>query len=350
MIDSPEALLESLIRLKTLSGEEGASADLVQQTLAEWGFEVRREGNNVWAEAGSSGPRLLMVSHLDTVPPCDGWETDPWTPTWKGDALHGLGANDAGGCGVAMLFAFRALAQNPEGRIMVALTAEEENGGANGIQSVVGSWGVFDGAFVGEPTQLRVCTAQRGMLLIRCEAHGTSAHVAHAHRAENAIHKAARDIARLEAMRFEPHPVLGETRAQVVHIEGGLARNQVPDRCAFFVDFRTTPNLDHDELSAQICRELESATIIHSERYHPCGIDPEHPFAKACRSAAENPEPIGSATVSDWAFLGEIPAVKVGPGDTHRSHTANEYLLRSELHAGIAFYEKAARAAWRMHG
>ena len=337
-------LLHQLVATPSVSREEGALADLVQGLLQAWGAEVRRSGNNLWAEVGQGAPRLLLNSHLDTVPPCAGWSGDPFTPRWEGDRLVGLGANDAKGCVTGMLLAFRTLLAVPpaEGTVVLALTAEEEIGG-QGIATILDQLGPLDAALVGEPTGLQVCAAQRGMLLLRACAHGEGAHVAHAHLGENAVHKAAKDILHLASLHFEPHPLLGETKAQVTQVEGGRFRNQVPDGCSFFVDLRTTPNLDHAELAARLAGELASEVTIHSARYLPKATDPNHPIVKAALQAAGKASPVGSATTSDWAFLGDLPAVKVGPGDTHRSHRPDEWISKAELEAGVAFYASAVR-------
>jgi acetylornithine deacetylase len=344
MID-PCALLEAIVATPSVSGSEQALADHLAAVLDETGFTVQRQGPNLWFELGSRGPRLLLVSHLDTVPPCEGWSADPHRPWWAGDRLYGLGANDAKGCVAAMVLAAEALREEVEGlgiRLLVAFTAEEEVGG-KGIRELLPELGRLDAAVVGEPTGLRICTAQRGMLILKCVAHGESAHVAHAHLGDNAIHKAARDIARLAALRFEPHVLLGETRAQVTTIQGGLARNQVPDHCEFFVDLRSTPNLDHAELAAQIAGELESEVTVHSGRYLATDTPASAWVVKAALAAAGAQGGIGSATASDWAFLSHLPAVKAGPGDTHRSHRPDEWLSKGELAAGAAFYAKLVR-------
>lgn len=337
----PGTLLETLIATPSVSGEEAAIANLLQDLLASQGAEVHRQGNNLWFETGVSGPRLLLNTHLDTVPPCAGWEGDPFLPQWRNGRLHGLGANDAKGCLAAMtMTALHLLERGLEhGRAIFAFTAEEETGG-EGIATILESLGPLDGAVVGEPTGLQVCAAQRGLLMLRCTAKGESAHAAHAHTlgAVNAIHRAAQDIGWLENLRFEPHPLLGETRAQVTLIQGGKARNQVPGSCEFFVDLRTTPNLDQDAVAASIAAALKSEMAVHSKRYLPKATNPTHPLVQAALKAARREGPVGSATASDWAFLGEIPAVKIGPGDTHRSHRADEYLTLAELEAGLAFY------------
>jgi acetylornithine deacetylase len=325
-----------------LSGQEDRAADLVESTLREWVFAPSRKGNNVWCEIGTTGPRLLMVSHLDTVKPCEGWEADPHDVVWRNDRLVGLGANDAKGCASAMLGAFRKL--GARGRVCLLLVAEEETGGQGGINSVLPDLGAFDAAIVGEPTGLHVCTAQRGMLLFKCTARGVSGHTAHAKNADNAIHKAARDITRLAEMSFPVDAVLGECKAQVTTIQGGLLRNQVPDKCEFYVDLRTTPSLIHKVVVKQLTDALESEVDPYSERYLPKATSPEQAIVKAALQASQHKEPVGSATVSDWAFLGDIPAVKVGPGDTLRSHKPNEFLTLQELEDGVEFYERCVNA------
>jgi len=248
----PATLLASLVGTPSVSGCEQAIADQLSGLLAAEGIPAQRHGRNVFFELGQAGPRILLVSHLDTVPPCEGWSADPFQPWWTGDRLFGLGANDAKGCVAALTLAALALrdkAASLGARAVFAFTVGEEVGG-QGIQELLPVLGRLDAAVVGEPTGLTVCTAQRGMLLLHCVAKGTSAHVAHAHLGENAIHKAARDIARVDALRFEPHLLLGEARAQVTQVAGGRAKNQVPDQCEFTVDVRSTPNLDHGEVTA----------------------------------------------------------------------------------------------------
>ena len=335
-----ESLLQRLVATASVSGQEGPVADLIQGLLEERGLQVQREGHNLWFEIGQDGPRLLVNSHLDTVPPCEGWSADPWATDWSEERLVGLGANDAKGCVASMLWTALELAASAStlgGTAVFAFTAEEETGG-KGIATLLDRLGPLDAAIVGEPTGLQVCAAQRGMLILRCVAKGQSAHVAHAALGENAIHKAARDIARLELFRFEGHPLLGASRPQVTQIKGGLARNQVPDSCEFFVDLRTTPNLDHEELARFFASQLESEVHVHSARYLPKATESGEPIVQAALAAAGAAGPVGSATTSDWAWLGAVPAVKVGPGDTHRSHRPDEYLLRSELQKGAAFY------------
>jgi acetylornithine deacetylase len=342
-------LLELLVNVPSVSGQEAALADLLLHSLGEEGFAVQREGNSLWFTLGAEArPHLLFLSHIDTVPACEGWTSDPCQLRVEGDRLLGLGANDAKGCIAAMILAARALRDEQlDGAITFAFVAEEERGG-DGIRAVRPKLGVIDAAVIGEPTGLEVIIAQRGLLMFRCTAHGESAHAAHAEEGENAIHKAARDIAQLAAMEFEPHDSLGAARPQVTQVDGGLARNQIPDRCEFFVDVRTTPNLDHAAVAARISATLESEVRVHSDRYLPVATDPAEPIVRAALATAGKSSGIGSVTTCDWAFLRGIPAVKIGPGDTQRSHRPNEYIRLSELEAGAAFYRRLPQAYFKL--
>ncbi|MBU8899770.1 peptidase M20 [Corallococcus sp. H22C18031201] len=342
----PEELLTALVATPSVSGDEARLADTVSTWAEGWGARVHRQGHNVWFSVGSGPRRLLVNSHLDTVKPCAGWSTEPHVPVWKDDALYGLGANDAKGCVASMLLTARTFLSEGApagGELVFAFTAEEETGG-KGLGTMLSELGPLDAAVVGEPTGLKPCTAQRGMLLLKCVAHGRSGHVAHAHAngADNAIHRAARDIHVLSELRFPAHELLGEARPQVTQVSGGISRNQVPDQCEFFVDLRTTPGMDHAQVAQHVAGVLESDVRVHSARYLPKSTSASEAIVRAAVTAS-GVGPVGSSTASDWAFLGSVPTVKVGPGDTHRSHQANEFLTRAELEAGIAFYGSLLR-------
>jgi acetylornithine deacetylase len=342
-------LLEFLVSIPSVSGDEAKIANDLSTILSEYGFRIQREGNRIWWTLGKGErPHLLLLSHLDTVPPCAGWNSSPFEPQLEDGKLIGLGANDAKGSVAAMIMAAREIQNGDfDGTITFAFVADEERGG-EGIRTIKPKLGQIDAAVVGEPTGLHVCTSQRGLLILRCTAHGKAAHAAHAHLGENAIHKAARDISRLASVEFEGHEGLGATRAQVTQIRGGFARNQVPDCCDFFVDLRTTPNLDHTAVIAEIRSRLESEVAVHSHRYEPVATDPSELVVRAALEAAKASATVDSATTSDWAFLKGTPAIKVGPGDTYRSHRPNEYLLLSELEAGATFYSRFAHTYFRM--
>ena len=342
-------LLEFLVSTPSVSGNEGAIASNLSGILSGEGFRIQREGNSIWFTVGKrERPHLLLLSHLDTVPPCAGWNSDPFKAHVDHRKIVGLGANDAKGSVAAMILTAREIQRvDSESSITFAFVADEERGG-EGIRTIKPKLGEIDAAVVGEPTGLQVCTTQRGLLILRCTAHGKASHAAHAHLGENAIHKAARDISRLAAMEFEPDEDLGATRATVTQIAGGLARNQVPDHCEFFVDLRTTPNLDHATVADEIGAMLESEVAIHSHRYEPVATNASEVVVRAALEAAGASTGIGSVTTSDWAFLKGIPTVKIGPGDTNRSHRPNEYLLLSELKEGVAFYSRFIHSYFRM--
>ena len=342
-------LLEFLVSTPSVSGNEDEIATNLSGILSGEGLRIQREGNSFWFTLGKrERPHLLLLSHLDTVPPCAGWNSDPFKAHIDDGKLIGLGANDAKGSVAAMISTAREIQHREyEGSVTFAFVADEERGG-EGIRAIKPMLGYIDAALVGEPTGLQVCTAQRGLLILRCTAHGKASHAAHAHLGENGIHKAARDISRLAVMEFDAHEGLGATRAEVTQIAGGLARNQVPDRCEFFVDLRTTPNLDHATVADEIAATLESEVAIHSHRYEPVATDASEVVVRAALKVADATAGIGSVTTSDWAFLKGIPAVKVGPGDTSRSHRPNEYLLLAELKDGVAFYSRFIHTYFRM--
>jgi acetylornithine deacetylase len=342
-------LLEFLVSIPSVSGDEAKIANNLSTILSEEGFTVQREGNSIWWTLGKGErPHLVLLSHLDTVPPCIGWTSSPFEPRLDDGRLIGLGANDAKGSVAAMIMAAREIKHADfNGSITFAFVADEERGG-EGISTIKPKLGHIDAALVGEPTALQVCTSQRGLLILQCTAHGQAAHAAHAHLGENAIHKAARDISRLAAVEFHAHEGHVPTRPQVTQISGGLARNQVPECCNFFVDLRTTPNLDHAAVIAEIAARLESEVAVHSHRYEPVATNPSEVVVRAALQAADTSRGVESGTTSDWAFFKGIPAVKAGPGDTNRSHRPNEYLLLSELEAGAAFYSRFVHTYFRM--
>lgn len=333
-------LLSFLVGIPSVSGEEAALADAFSERLADFGFTVERDGNNLWFKIGEGPCRLLLNSHLDTVAPAAGWRHDPFAAAWGGERLYGLGANDAKGCVAAMTAAALNLSNRPlMGTAVFAFTAEEETGGA-GLATILDRIGPLDAAVVGEPTGLAACIAQRGMLLLRCTARGRAGHSAHAGAAANAIHLAARDIGLLQSLRFGADSSGSEvTTAQVTQITGGVKRNQVPETCEFFVDIRTTPQIDHECLVAELRGRLESEITVHSSRYLPRATPKDAPIVQAALAAGAA-DPVVSATTSDWAFLGTVPAVKVGPGETLRSHCADEYVTADELEAGARFYAR----------
>ena len=344
--------LAQYVAVKSVSGEEAALADLIAAQLTAAGCEVRREGNNIWSEIGdASRPRLLLNSHLDTVPPGEGWTGDPWLPRRLADRLIGLGANDAKGCVTAMIEAALAVGRHCRqgghlgGTIVLALTAQEETAG-EGLAEILDRLRPIDAAVVGEPTGLNPMTAQRGLLILEATARGRSAHPGNTppQAAENAIVAAAEDVLRLREFDWgKSHPRLGAPHGNVTMIRGGIAHNVIPDACQFCIDVRTTPLESHPALYARLKGFLQSELAIRSQRLVPIETPEDSPIVQAA-CAATGREPQGSGTMSDMVFLAGTPAVKIGPGQSNRSHTRDEFILESELIDGANAYSEIIRS------
>lgn len=355
----PGSVIESLAQLcaiPSVSRKEDAVAARVAGWLAGLGLEVVREGNNVWCEIGDRDrPRLLLNSHLDTVAPGSGWTGDPWTPRPCAGGITALGANDAKGCVCAMLHAALELHAQLEhgaplgGSVILALTAEEEITG-QGLGTVLPRLAPIDAALVGEPTGLVPMTAQRGLLILRLVARGRTGHPAHIppDQETNAIHTAAGDLAALRSFQWGPtHPLLGDCHAHATQIQGGIARNVIPDACEVYMDVRTTPLQPHGPTVERLRAALRSEVHVHSDRLVPIETSANAVIVEAVRDALPCAIPTGSPAMSDMVFLSGIPSVKIGPGQPQRSHTADEFVLEEELTAGVAAYASIVRGYFR---
>ncbi len=328
-------------------------ADLLAGDLGAAGLCVQRSGNNLWCEIGDAPrPRLLLNSHIDTVPAAHGWSGDPWTPRIDDGRIYGLGANDAKGCVTAMIEATLSLkaavdaSEQLGGTVVLALTAEEEISG-QGLSTILDQLRPIDAALVGEPTGLTPMIAQRGLLILRGVARGRSGHPANTppDSADNAIMTAAADLLTLRNFDWGPrHALLGDCHAHVTMINGGVARNVIPDTCEFFLDIRTTPNQPHRATYERVKAVLRSELHIHSERLAPVETPADAPIVTAALSALPGMCPSGSPTMSDMVFLAGVPSVKIGPGDSARSHTPDEYVTLDELSAGCNAYTRIAQA------
>jgi acetylornithine deacetylase len=336
--------LQDLVRFPSLSHQEAEIADFVELFVSGEGLPVSRLDNNVYFTLGEGPDLLLLNSHLDVVPPSADHPHPPFEARIVDGLMFGRGTVDAKASGVAMTMAVLALHAEgwspPGGRVMVALTACEETGrGYNGMETLRPHLPPIHAALVGEPTDLRPCVAQKGLLILNLTAGGRSAHAARAHLGDNAIERAARDVARLQALAFDrDDPFLGLPTVTVTTIEGGAARNVVPDSCRFTLDIRSTPAYTHDELTALIREAVESDVAVHSDRLVPVRTAPEERIAHACRRAVPQADFFGSPTASDWIFLRDIPCVKIGPGDSRLSHTAAEALPIDELERAVDVY------------
>jgi len=342
--------LKNLIRFPSLSGKEAEIADFVEAHARRAGVDVQRHENNVVFGVGNGDDTLLLNSHLDVVPPSDGHPHDPFHPVEEDGVLYGRGSVDAKASGASMATALLSLAADgwtPErGRVLVALTTHEEGGSRkNGLQDLRPHLPTIDAAVVGEPTSLRPCVAQKGLLILKIHAHGVSAHAGRAHQGTNAITKAATALQQLEALtldRADPH--LGTPTLTVTTIQSDGPNNTVPDHCVFTVDVRSTPPYTHEEIVDLVQDAVEAEVEVHSKRLVPCATPDEARIATAAQAALPDANPVGSPTCSDWVFLHDVPAVKLGPGFSERSHTAEERIDVDEVHRAVAVYRDLIRA------
>lgn len=334
-------LLQSLIATPSYSGEESGTALLIHRFLASKGIPVQQHKNNVWAinaHFAPGKPTLLLCSHHDTVRPNAGYTRDPFAPDMHDGRLYGLGSNDAGGALVSMIAAFTALYAHPQlpCNIVLAAVAEEERSGKDGIESLWPLLPPVDCAIIGEPTLLQLAVAERGLMVLDGVATGTAGHAAH-QTGENALYKAIEDIAWLKQYRFPKiSEWLGPVKMTVTSIETpNKAHNVIPDVCRFVVDVRLTEQYALEEILAVLRQHVRSELTPRSTRLRATGIATDHPLVRtALRFGGEC---YGSPTSSDKALL-PVPTLKAGPGDSTRSHTADEYIFSAEIEAGIAFY------------
>lgn len=350
------ALHDALVRFPSLSTEERAIADFVEAHARAAGLDVGRHEDNVWAALGSGDDLVLFASHLDVVPPSATMPFDPFTPTTVDGKIYGRGTVDAKASGAAMLQALIDLKQagfDPPGRVMVALTACEETGGPyNGLESLRPHLPPVSAAIIGEPTELRPCLAQKGLLILTVTSEGRTAHAARAHLGQNALTAMARDLLRVDAFAFDKvDPLLGSPTATATIVQGGTAKNVVPDRCTATLDVRSTPAYTHPELAALFADALESEVSVYSERLVPCSTAPDARIAVATRAALRglglDDEPFGSPTASDWTFVADVPAVKIGPGRSELSHTPDEHVEAAAVERAVEVYASIAHRYFR---
>jgi len=325
-------LLKQLIATPRVSRDESAAADIMEQEMRRRGLDVQREANNLWCTGrnyDSRRPTLLLNAHVDTVRPNAAWQHDPFVPTLEGGRLYGLGSNDCGGGLVVLLDVFCKLNQLPQKyNLVYAVSAEEEVSGKNGFSRMLPLLPHIDVAMVGEPTGMQPATSERGLMVLDVTAYGRAGHAA---RGEgiNAIYKALEDIEWFRTFHF-PHvsPRLGEVMMNVTVIEAGTQHNCVPAECRFTVDVRVNECYTNQDILDIICQQVTSEVKARSTRLSSSSIDERHPLIKA--AVALGRTPFGSPTLSDQALM-PFPSFKMGPGDSARSHTADEYILLSEL-------------------
>lgn len=336
-------LLEKLIATPSFSREEDKTSELLECFFLEKKIYPKKHLYNVWVENkffDSSKPTLLLNSHHDTVKPNSQYSRDPFKPTIEDGKLYGLGSNDAGGCLVSLIAAFLYFyeKENLKYNLVLAASAEEEISGANGIEVLLKQLGPIDCAIVGEPTQMQMAVAERGLMVLDCLAKGKAGHAARKE-GENAIYKAIKDINWFTSYKFPKiSELLGPVNMDVTVIEtDNKAHNVVPAQCKFVVDVRVNEFYTFEEIMDVIKQNIQSDLKARSYRLRSTSIALEHPLVKAGLSLGRNY--YGSPTTSDKALM-PFPALKMGPGDSGRSHSADEYIYVDEIKEGIALYIK----------
>ena len=333
-------LLKKLIATPSVSRNEKDAADIMEQTIRSYGFEPQREANNLWIidpHYDESRPTLLLNAHIDTVKPVASWSRDPFSPDVEDGVLYGLGSNDCGGGLCSLLQIFRMLTEKPQSYNLIYLaSAEEEVSGKDGITRALPLLPHIDLAIVGEPTGMNPAVAEKGLMVLDVIAHGKSGHAAR-NEGVNAIYEALDDMRWIRDYKFEKvSEFLGPTKMTLTVVNAGTQHNVIPDKCTMLVDIRTNEFYDNEEVYEFIRQHLKSEVKAHSFRLKSSRIDPEHPLIRKCITMGM--KPFGSPTLSDQALM-HFPSFKLGPGESSRSHSANEFIRISEIRDAIAKYE-----------
>ncbi|MFG6391387.1 MAG: M20/M25/M40 family metallo-hydrolase [Candidatus Amulumruptor sp.] len=346
MLDDAIDLLQQMIATPSVSRDEAAVATLIYDRFVAWGLQPVRYGNNIVAKTSTweaDRPTLMLNAHIDTVRPAASYTIDPYTPLLRDGRLYGLGSNDDGASVVALTSAFRSLrTRHLPYNLLLALSAEEEVGGEGGMRMLLPALaqeGIrIDAALVGEPTGMQPAIAERGLIVLDCVTHGVAGHAAR-NEGINAIYRAMDDINRLRDFRFDrTSEILGPVKVSITQIEAGKQHNTVPDTCRWVVDVRTTDAYSNEETSRLLCEALSPHTEAahRSTRVQASVIADSHPLVKG--AVALGRTPFVSPTTSDMSLMHGIPSLKMGPGDSSRSHRADEYILISEIAEAIDLY------------
>ena len=333
------ALLQQLIATPRVSRDETAAADVMQQWMTEHGMQPVRIGNNLLLVCHDYTPErqtIMLNAHIDTVKPVASWTRNPHAADIEGDTLYGLGSNDAGASVVSLFQTFKHLSGTKQAYNLIYLAScEEEVSGKNGVESVLPSLPPIALAIVGEPTGMNPATAEKGLMVLDITAHGKAGHAAR-NEGENAIYKMMDDIQWLRNYQFpKVSPLLGPVKMSVTQINAGTQHNVVPDECSIVVDIRSNECYSNEELFSEICSHIHSEAKARSFRLNSSHISPDHPVIR--RAVEMGRIPFGSPTLSDQALM-SFPSVKIGPGKSSRSHTADEYIRVSEIEEAIRIY------------
>lgn len=337
-------LLKQLIGTPSVSRDESVAADKLQMFIERSTpviLDIHRHHNNIWCIApgyDANRPTLLLDAHIDTVKPVAGWSTHPHTAIVEGDTITGLGSNDDGGSLVTLLQLFYLICKNPQRYNTIFLaSAEEEVSGKNGIEAVIPLLPPINCAIVGEPTGMQPAIAEKGLMVLDCVAHGVSGHAAR-NVGVNAIYKALPDIEWFRTYKFpKTSDLLDDVKMSVTQINAGTQHNVIPDECTFVVDVRSNECYSNKELLEIIKANVACDVNARSTRLNSSSISREHPLVK--RATMLDRKPFGSPTLSNQALL-DIPTLKIGPGESSRSHTAGEFIRISEIREGLELFVK----------
>ena len=332
-------LLQKLISIPSLSRDEKAVADFLEAWLAGEGLAPHRCGNNLWCCHGA-GPAILLDAHIDTVKPVAGWTRDPFTPTVEDGRLYGLGSNDDGASVVAIIEAYKRLIAKPQPYTLVlSLSAQEETSGREGLEislrEIEAACGPVAAGVFGEPTSLEMVVAEKGLMVLDCSVAGVAGHAAR-DTGVNAIYKALPAIQWFKDKRFDKvSDQLGPVKMTVTQVNAGTQHNVIPDLCTFVVDVRSNGLYTNEELLDLIQAEAPCTVVARSTRLHGSAIAADHPLV--ARGRALGLPAVGSPTLSNQALV-RFPSVKIGPGDSPRSHTADEYVEVEDISKAVNIY------------
>jgi acetylornithine deacetylase len=333
------ALLQQLIAIQSYSKEENTVADFLERYIEIKGYVVSRKENNVWMLSPGFDPKrptILLNSHIDTVKPVAGWTRDPFSPVIEDGKLFGLGSNDAGASVVSLLHAFFYLTQKQQHyNLIFAASGEEEISGENGIESLLKELPKIDFAIVGEPTGMNLAIAEKGLMVLDCIVTGLAGHAAR-NEGDNAIYKALPAIEWFKNYEFEKKSeLLGAVKMTVTQINAGTQHNVVPDTCSFVVDVRSNEMYSNQEILDEIRKFIDCDVQLRTTRLSSTATPINHPIVN--RGIELNRSVFGSPTLSDQALM-TFPSLKMGPGESFRSHTADEYILLDEIGVAIEIY------------
>jgi len=333
------SLLEQLIAISSFSKEENTVADFLERYIEIKGYVASRKDNNVWILSpgfDTSRPTILLNSHIDTVRPVAGWNRNPLIPSIENGRLYGLGSNDAGASVVCLLQTFFYLTQQQQAyNLIFAASAEEEISGKNGLENLLSELPKIDFAIVGEPTQMNLAVAEKGLMVLDCTAHGQAGHAAR-NEGVNAIYRALADIEWFKTFEFvKKTDLLGPVKMSVTQINAGTQHNVIPDKCTFVVDVRSNEMYSNQDILDEIRKHVGCDVNARSTRLSSTATPLHHPIVKRGREL--NRTLFGSPTLSDQSLM-PFPSLKMGPGDSARSHTADEFILLSEIKESIEIY------------